>query len=116
MRRCDLKPGTIFQYADSSGLYYYVGPKYPGGPYTGCDLSVSVGCVGDGDWHREVVVCWSPPEASSPTTFGWELVDTAGPQARRLPVPGGWLYQVKNGPVAGEWHPPVFVPAVGVVS
>jgi len=45
--------------------------------------------------------------------YNWAIVEHVvghGRQCdavRRLPVPGGWLYQVNNG---GPWHPPVFVP------
>lgn len=38
----------------------------------------------------------------------WELVHSEiDEQVRRYPVPGGWIYQVQNGP---DWHPPIFVP------
>jgi hypothetical protein len=61
--------------------------------------------------------------ASAPT---WELVhDVAYERVRRMPVPGGWLYQtqidqlhapgeyVPPGARVIGWHPPIFVPGDG---
>lgn len=46
----------------------------------------------------------------------WEVVSDKEPMARRLTVPGGWLYQVQNGrdytdyPWKNRWTPTYFPP------
>lgn len=70
---------------------------------------------------RKTLPSGAPVRKSKP---GWEVVVPidlgnydAPPGVRRLPVPGGWLYQVESaehddesGVVLGlVWHPPVFI-------
>lgn len=45
----------------------------------------------------------------------WQTVSgNAATVVRRLPVPGGWLYQVESEAGNGDdWHQPVFVPDPG---
>ena len=56
-------------------------------------------------------------EAKARETSNWTVVEHVVGHGdlcdvvRRLPVPGGWLYQVSNGGFNGcSWSSPVFVP------